>query len=107
MAVDSGLPRADLEQRAIERLPSDIRRPFDSVDAALAGFMERYGITILRFALAVVFIWFGALKVVGESPVEDLVTDTVYWMTGTVWQQQQGVSGWGPVPPLPEAARET
>jgi putative oxidoreductase len=80
MAVDSGLPRADLEQRAIERLPSDIRRPFDSVDAALAGFMERYGITILRFALAVVFIWFGALKVVGESPVEDLVTDTVYWM---------------------------
>lgn len=36
-----------------------------------------------------------------------LGTDTVYWMTGAAWQQQQGVSGWGPVPPLPEAARET
>lgn len=36
-----------------------------------------------------------------------LGTDTVYWMTGTAWQQQQGVSGWGPIPPLPEAARET
>jgi uncharacterized membrane protein YphA (DoxX/SURF4 family) len=80
VAVDSGLPKADLEQRAIERLPYDVRRRVDSVDAAVAGFMERYGITLLRVALAVVFIWFGVLKVIGESPVEDLVTDTVYWV---------------------------
>lgn len=24
---------------------------------------------------------------------------TVYWVTGTVWQQTEGASGWGPVPP--------
>jgi putative oxidoreductase len=32
---------------------------------------------LLRISLAVVFIWFGALKVTGNSPVERLVADTV------------------------------
>jgi len=35
--------------------------------------------------------------------VLQLGVDTVSWTTGMVWQQQQGVSGWGPIPPLPEA----
>lgn len=32
---------------------------------------------LLRISLAVVFIWFGGLKVTGTSPVERLVADTV------------------------------
>ena len=80
MAVDSGLPKTDLEQRVLGRLPGNVRRPLDRVDAGVAGLMEVYGITILRVAVAIVFIWFGALKVAGQSPVEDLVTDTVYWV---------------------------
>ena len=43
--------------------------------------MERYGVTILRIALAVNFLWFGALKLVGQSPVYDLVSHTVYWFS--------------------------
>jgi hypothetical protein len=31
-----------------------------------------------------------------------LGVDTVYWASGTSWQQQQGVSGWGPVPSSPD-----
>jgi uncharacterized membrane protein YphA (DoxX/SURF4 family) len=42
--------------------------------------MQAYGVTVLRVTLAIVFIWFGALKVAGKSPVEDLVADTVYWV---------------------------
>jgi uncharacterized membrane protein YkgB len=42
--------------------------------------MERYGVTILRVALAIVFIWFGVLKVIDRSPVEDLVKDTIYFL---------------------------
>jgi len=80
VAVDSGLPKNDLEERALSRLPPNVRRPLDRVDAAVAGGMEAHGITILRVAVAIVFIWFGALKVAGQSPVEDLVTDTVYWV---------------------------
>lgn len=31
-------------------------------------------------SVAVVFIWFGALKVFDVTPVADLVADTVYWV---------------------------
>jgi uncharacterized membrane protein YkgB len=80
MATDTGAPKADLEQAAIDRLPEPAKGVIERLDAGVAGVMEAYGITLLRFALAIVFIWFGALKVIGKSPVEDLVTDTVYWV---------------------------
>jgi len=70
----------DIEQRIEERLPARLRRPIDRIDSAVAGFMERYGVTLLRIALAIVFIWFGALKISGRSPVEDLVKDTIYFL---------------------------
>jgi uncharacterized membrane protein YkgB len=44
--------------------------------------MDRIGLIFLRFAIGVIFIWFGALKTVGElSPAYDLVAATVYWLT--------------------------
>ena len=70
----------DLEQRLENRLPASIRRPIDRIDEAVSGFMERYGVTVLRVAVAIVFIWFGALKVIDRSPVEDLVKDTIYFL---------------------------
>jgi uncharacterized membrane protein YkgB len=50
------------------------------LDRAMIAFMAAYGTSLLRVALAVTFIWFGALKVVGRSPVADLVAQTVYWL---------------------------
>jgi len=41
-------------------------------------FATRYGITLVRVSLGVVFIWFGALKVCGMSPVQDLVSKIIY-----------------------------
>ena len=38
---------------------------------------RRYAPTALRLALAAVFVWFGALKVVGVSPVHDLIASTL------------------------------
>jgi len=62
-----------------ERLPTTM----DRVDAAITHWMARHGITILRIALGVVFVWFGALKLFpGMSPAEDLVRATVPWMPG-------------------------
>lgn len=40
--------------------------------------MRAYGVRILRVALGVVFVWFGALKIVGESPVEGLIRAVSY-----------------------------
>ena len=51
----------DLEQRIEDSLPARLRRPIDAIDSAVTTVLERYGITALRIALAVVFIWFGTL----------------------------------------------
>ncbi len=75
-------PTPDLEERARERLPTRLRSAFDVLDDRISGFMERYGIALLRIALALVFIWFGALKVADRSPVADLVADTAYFLPG-------------------------
>jgi len=50
------------------------------VDEVVIPLLRRWGIPTLRISLAVVFIWFGALKVFGVSPVVDLVASTVYWV---------------------------
>lgn len=56
-----------------------VKKRFARLDAAVVELMQRWGIKALRSALAVVFIWFGLLKVFKVSPVFDLVAQTVYW----------------------------
>src|SRR3990167_3082772 len=50
------------------------------LDARMVGFMASTGITLLRTCLGIVFVWFGALKVAGHSPVEALVIQAVPWI---------------------------
>ncbi len=58
-------------------MPSSL---FDRIDRQIAGFMTRYGVVALRWAVGMVFIWFGALKLFpGMSPAEELVKNTVYF----------------------------
>ena len=38
--------------------------------------MNRWGIPILRFALGIVFLWFGSLKIFNVSPVAGLIAGT-------------------------------
>ena len=52
----------------------------NQLDERLIDFMSTYGVTLLRISLGVVFIWFGVLKIIGKSPVEELVINTVYWI---------------------------
>lgn len=54
------------------------QRRFDELDATIAARMDRWGMPVLRVAVAVVFIWFGALKVFGVSPAAELVAATIY-----------------------------
>jgi uncharacterized membrane protein YkgB len=42
--------------------------------------MEKHSVTIMRIALAIVYIWFGGLKIFGMSPAGELVEQTVYWL---------------------------
>src|SRR5678815_4562912 len=54
-------------------------RRFDRLDKLISEQMWRFGLPMLRLGLAVVFVWFGALKLTGASPALELVTRTVYW----------------------------
>ncbi len=51
---------------------------FDRLDRRIATFMADHGLLILRIALGVVFLWFGALKFFpGLSPAQDLAARTI------------------------------
>jgi uncharacterized membrane protein YkgB len=41
--------------------------------------MEKHSINLMRISLAIIYIWFGALKIFGMSPAGELVEQTVYW----------------------------
>ena len=43
------------------------------LDKLFVQLLSKWGVTILRVTVALVFLWFGALKVMGQSPVEELV----------------------------------
>ncbi len=51
-----------------------------ALDRRIADWMATLGPALLRYALGVVFVWFGALKLFpGASPAEALVASTVVW----------------------------
>lgn len=62
-----------------------MRNWWERLDQGMVTFMAKRGVGMLRAALALVFIWFGALKVAGVSPVADLVAGTVYWIRPEVF----------------------
>ncbi len=47
------------------------------LDEKVVVWMDCYGTRLLRYALAIVFIWFGILKPLGLSPAAGLVAQTV------------------------------
>lgn len=51
---------------------------FDRLDRRIATFMADHGLLVLRVALGIVFLWFGALKFFpGLSPAQDLAARTI------------------------------
>ena len=53
-----------------------------NVDTRITNWMARYGISMLRISVGIVFFWFGVLKFFpGLSPAQDLATRTIQVMT--------------------------
>jgi len=52
---------------------------FNKVDKEITNFLKKIGLPLLRYSLAVIFIWFGILKIFDASPAISIVTNTVYW----------------------------
>jgi len=58
-----------------------VEKHLNKLDLTITGWMQKYGLTVLRIGLGIVFLWFGVLKFFkGLSPAEDLVRNTVYFV---------------------------
>ena len=55
-----------------------LRTSLEKVDSKLINFMRRISLPFGRFALFLVFFWFGILKVFGTSPANGLVSDLLH-----------------------------
>lgn len=63
-------------------LETKLERGFERIDKRITRWMARNGITILRVALGIVFLWFGVLKFFpGLSPAHDLAARTITMLT--------------------------
>ena len=60
------------------QLPQPVRTdPVVTLDERVRGVLRRRGPDLMRWTLALVFVWFGALKVANVTPVAQLVADTL------------------------------
>ncbi len=60
----------------------DLRDRFDSFDRRVTRWMAEHGVAMLRWSIGLIFIWFGALKLVpGMSPADQIATDTTMALT--------------------------
>lgn len=83
-----------IEDRVVERFSW-----LNQFDAAVTNWMAQYGTIILRVGLGIVFLWFGALKLIpGLSPAEELVRNTTYFVnpdwflpTLAIWEMVIGL----------------
>jgi uncharacterized membrane protein YkgB len=56
-----------------------MNRAFHSFYFQISKKMEKHSVNLMRYALAIVYIWFGTLKIFGMSPAGELVEQTVFW----------------------------
>lgn len=71
-------------QRELRKSPAEAAETYwntiHRLDRRILEFLRRAAVPALRISLGIVFIWFGVLKIVGQTPVADLVASTVYWV---------------------------
>jgi len=57
-------------------------RLFKKIDPIITGWMNRYGLLLLRISVGIVFVWFGVLKFFpGLSSAQDLAIRTIELLT--------------------------
>jgi len=58
---------------------------FKQLDLKITAWMNRYSFFLLRISIGLIFVWFGLLKPLGLSPEEELIKNTVYWISPDVF----------------------
>lgn len=64
----------------------------------VVGFLRRWSIPLLRISLGIVYVWFGALKIAGTSPVFSLIQtlhpsypEPLFFMILGIWEVLVGL----------------
>lgn len=52
----------------------------ETIDQDIAKHMNKWGIPLIKFSFAVIFVWFGILKPLGWSAAIPIVKATVSWL---------------------------
>ncbi len=73
-----------------EREETDMKTKFQKsnikqVDTRIINYLDKVSLPVLRYSMAIIFIWFGALKPLGNSPANDLIAKTVYWFNPDIF----------------------
>lgn len=50
------------------------------LDQILQSYLSRYGVSVLRYALSLVFFWFGIIKPLEVSPAAPVVSNGIYFL---------------------------
>jgi uncharacterized membrane protein YkgB len=50
------------------------------LEKKVSFFFKDRAITLLRLSMGLIYIWYGILKIIGISPVEELVFRATYWI---------------------------
>ncbi len=61
------------------------------IDSALIEFARKNGAALLRVTLGIVFLWFGALKILVVGPAADLVEKTLFFLPSHIAVVGMGV----------------
>ena len=75
--VELGSAQLGSSQKDVgQRLDAQFRLRMSALEARTIDLLQRWSTSVLRLTLGAVFLWFGALKVVGISPAAQLVKQT-------------------------------
>ncbi len=64
---------------------------FNTLYFKFSTIVDKHSVNMMRVALAIVYIWFGALKIFGMSPAGELVEKTVYWFRPEIFVPILGI----------------
>lgn len=56
----------------------------NKLDNTVTEHLDKNGLNLLRYSMGVIFIWFGALKPLGLSPAEELVENTIPFISPNI-----------------------
>lgn len=57
----------------------------------LSNYFKGRSVSLLRYAMGIIFFWYGALKITGDSPVDELVMQALPWVKDHIFVSLIGI----------------